>query len=84
MDLELATLNDMVEELRRRRTRFVLVAVEPNNHASTATVMHAAQGMDVRDLVGLVKMAWQEVMRHSDGGSGSGGNGGGTPPMSMN
>jgi hypothetical protein len=77
MDLELATLNDIVEELRRRRMRFVLVAVEPNNHSTTATVMHAAQGMDVRDLVGLVKMAWVEVMRQSDGG-------GGTPPVSMN
>lgn len=81
MDLELATLNDMVDELRRRRMRFVVVAVEPNNHASAATVMHAAQGMDVRDLVGLVKMAWVEVMRQNEGGTSSGT---GAPPASMN
>ena len=43
MDLELATLNDMVDELRRRQMRFVLVAVEPNNHASAATVMQMSQ-----------------------------------------
>jgi hypothetical protein len=79
MDLELATLNDIVEELRRRRMRFVLVAVEPTNNATSASVLHAAQGMDVQDLVGLVKMAWQEVMKHGSDGDGD------TPPhASMN
>ncbi len=83
MDLELATLNDIVDELRRRRMRFVMVAVEPSNNTTSATVMHAAQGMDVRDLVGLVKMAWHEVMKHGGGGSG-GDDEGAPPPASMN
>jgi len=78
MDLELATMNDIVDELRRRRMRFVLVAVEPSNNTTAATVMQAAQGMDVRDLVGLVKMAWHEVKKHGGGDQDN------PPPPSMN
>jgi hypothetical protein len=76
MELELATISDIVDELRQRQTRFVLVAVEPSNDTSAARVMHAAQGIDPRDLLGLVKLAWQEVQKGHEDGAG--------PPTSMN
>jgi hypothetical protein len=73
MDLELTTLNDIVNELRRRRMRFVLVAVEPSNNEREATIMHAAQGIHAQDMLGLVKLAWHQVMKE-------GGDEGGLPP----
>jgi hypothetical protein len=76
VDLNLATISDIVTELRERKTRFVLVAVEPSNNKSTANVIHAAQGINPNDLLGLVKLAWLEAQNERDGGSG--------PPPSMN
>ena len=70
VDLNLATISDMVTELRQRKTRFVLVAVEPSNDPSTASVVHAAQGINPNDLLGLVKLAWLEAQNEKDGGSG--------------
>jgi hypothetical protein len=61
MDLELATLSDMVDELRRRGTRFVMVAVEPSNQEKTPRMMHAAQGINARDMLSLVRVALQQV-----------------------
>lgn len=72
MELELATVSDIVDELRRRHMRFVMVAVEPTNSQVEATVINAAQGIDAKDMLGLVKLAWQEVM-NEDGDSGHGG-----------
>ena len=73
MDLELTTLNDIVDELRRRRMRFVLVAVEPSNNQHEATIMHAAQGIHAQDMLGLVKLAWHQVIKET-------GENGGAPP----
>ncbi|GEM_PF-6348991 len=76
MDLEMTTLNDIVDELRRRQMRFVLVAVEPSNHQREARVLHAAQGLHTQDVLGLVKLAWNQVQKEDDDPGG--------PPPSLN
>jgi hypothetical protein len=76
VDLNLATISDIVTELQQRKTRFVLVAVEPSNDTRTANVVHAAQGINPKDLLGLVKLAWLEAQNENEGDSG--------PPPSMN
>lgn len=77
MDLELTTLHDIVDELRRRQMRFVLVAVEPSNDQREARVLHAAQGLHVQDVMGLVKLAWNQVQKKDDDDSGM-------PPPGLN
>ena len=77
MDLELTTLHDIVDELRRRQMRFVLVAVEPSNNQREARVLHAAQGLHAQDVMGLVKLAWNQVQQEDDDDSG-------VPPPSPN
>ncbi len=79
MDLELITLHDMVDELRRRQMRFVLVAVEPSNNQREARVLHAAQGLHAQDVMGLVKLAWNQVQQKDDDEDDSG-----VPPPSPN
>lgn len=52
MELELATVNDIVEELRRRNLRFVFVGVEATNTREHTAVVAGAG----RDLVELLRM----------------------------
>ena len=42
MDLELATLRDIVKELERRRLPFLLVGIEATNASRDATVIVSA------------------------------------------
>ena len=53
MDLELATTDDIVEELKRRDARFVLVVVESTNRMSPSKTCIAGQGKDPDDIVRL-------------------------------
>ena len=48
MDLELATMDDIVDELRRRRLRFVLVARESSNSGRSDTAWIAGAGLPSR------------------------------------
>ena len=70
MELELATLEDMIAELRRRRLRFLFAAVEPSNHLAQTSLICAAQGKSRQELLPLI---WQlrkifSVQRDSDRG----------------
>ena len=53
MDLELATITDMVFELRRRNVRFVLIATENSNKADTSAATFACHGNGFADVSSL-------------------------------
>lgn len=55
MDLELATLDDIIDELHRRDARFVFVGVEPSNEGREK-IHTAAQGNDVIEVRRLLRI----------------------------
>jgi hypothetical protein len=55
MDLELATMEDIINELRQRKVRFVFVGIEPSNQqAETAQISAAAK--DTTDILRLLRL----------------------------
>ena len=54
MDLELATLSDIMLELRKRDLRFVFAGLEASNDPGHGQVMCAAQGASRQDLLRLI------------------------------
>jgi len=57
MDLDIATTEDIIEELRRRELCFLLVTIETSNSERDADVSIAGQGHNRRSLLRLCQMA---------------------------
>jgi hypothetical protein len=55
MDLELATTEDILDELRRRQMRFVFAGVENTNDTRCARVFCAGLGTGRQDLLRLIR-----------------------------
>ena len=55
MELALATMEDIAQELRRRKTPFVLFGVEPSNEKKT-NVQIAAGGTHLRQILRLLRL----------------------------
>ena len=66
MDLHLATIQDMIDELRRRRVPFVLVATENSNRAASANVWVAGQGESQLEVLNLCRLG-ARTFRQSQG-----------------
>ena len=56
MELELATTDDIIAELRKRRMRFVFAGVENTNDARCAAVFSAGQARSRGDLLRMIRM----------------------------
>ena len=54
MDLELATVDDMIEELKRRGAHFVFVGISPTN-LREKTMTYAFQGASPHEVVWLMR-----------------------------
>ena len=52
MDIELSTLEDIVNELRRRRIQFVLIGIEPSNQKRKAVQV----GASAEDLTAVLRL----------------------------
>ena len=57
MELEMATTDDVIEELRKRELCFLLVAIETSNSRRDANVSIAGQGQSQRSLLRLCQIA---------------------------
>ena len=57
MDLEFATTDDIIEELRKRKLNFLLVAIKTTNSRRDAGISIAGQGRSQRSLLRLCQMA---------------------------
>jgi hypothetical protein len=57
MDLQLATTDDIIEELRNRQLNFLLVAMETSDSGEDAGLSIAGQGRSKRSLLRLCQMA---------------------------
>lgn len=71
MDLELATIEDIIKELRRRHAPFVLVGVEPNN-SELSRIHVGALGKDIQGVLRLLRLGRLTLDKsrfHEDGGS---------------
>lgn len=55
MDLQLATTDDILNELHQRRMRFVFAGVENTNDPGSARVFCAGQGPCREDLLSLLQ-----------------------------
>lgn len=64
MQLELATLEDIIHELRKRALHFVLVGVEPTNTKKT-TVRIGASGEDAMQVLRLLHLG-RNVLEESE------------------
>ena len=53
MDLELATIEDIIDELARRQMRFVFVGVEHTNSHRDSLACVAGRGVDEGDVMHL-------------------------------
>lgn len=63
MDIELATIQDMIDELRRRRIPFVLVATEPSNRRAGADAWVAGQAETQLDVLNLCRLGARTFRR---------------------
>ena len=63
MDLELATTDDIVNELRKRRMRFVFIGALNTNIKTSGPTMVAAQAFDCKDVFRLIRLGVDEF-RH--------------------
>ena len=66
MDIELATIQDMIDELRRRRVPFVLVATEPSNRRTGMDAWVAGQGETQLDVLNLCRLGARTFRRSHD------------------
>lgn len=64
MDLELATVEDIIHELRHRKLQFVLIGVEPTN-GKKATIQVGAAGKDSEEVLRLLRVG-REVLEESN------------------
>ncbi|MCA9213755.1 MAG: hypothetical protein KDB27_11850 [Planctomycetales bacterium] len=65
MDLQLATFEDIIQELERRKVTFLLVGVEPTNRVDANTVHISASATSRIELVRLVRMLRSAMERDS-------------------
>jgi hypothetical protein len=56
VDLQLATIQDMIDELRQRRVPFVLVATENTNRVADTHAWIAGQGATPLDVLNLCRL----------------------------
>lgn len=56
MELQLATIGDIVEELRRRQLKFVLIGTEATNSRRMPLSFVAGQGEDREEMLYLISL----------------------------
>ena len=61
MDLELAAIDDIIYELRRRKHRFLFVGVGPTNRRES-DVIYAYQGESYEELLWMIGGLRRQVM----------------------
>ena len=67
MELQLATIQDMIDELRRRRVPFVLVATENSNRDGMPGAWVAGQGETRLDVLNMCRLGARTFRRlHND------------------
>ena len=71
MDLELATTDDILAELRRLQMRFVFAGIENSNDARCSHIFCAGQGMSRHDLLQLIRQLRGLVEAEDDRGKSS-------------
>ena len=69
MDLELATVEDILRELMKRQLRFATVMVEDTNSLRPEVAYISAKGVDEDDVVELAAFGL-EILRGDDSDSG--------------
>ena len=62
MDLELATTEDMLMELRRRQVHFVYVGSQ-NTNAAQGEIVYAYQGTSRRELACMLRLVFKRLFR---------------------
>jgi len=66
MDLELATTDDIINELRKRKLRFVFIGeINTNIKASIPTIV-ASQAVDRKDVFRLIRLGVDEFRDVND------------------
>lgn len=68
MDLQLATIEDMVDELRRRKTSFVMVAVENTNRQNETDAWVAGQAETPLHVLQLCRLGAKAFRKMNDNG----------------
>lgn len=72
MELELATTEDIVNELLRRQIRFAFVAVENTNSGRLEFACCSGKGADCHEVANLFDMGRDAFQRHDSDGDPSG------------
>ena len=63
MDLELSTTEDMINELRKRKMRFVFIGAINTNTKTAGSTMVASQATDRKDIFRLIGLGVNEFRR---------------------
>ena len=66
MDIELATIDDILDELRYRGMRFVFIGESPTNTPKPGRTVVAAQAIDQKDLCRLIRIGVEELRNQSN------------------
>ena len=66
MDLELATTDDILNELRQRGMRFVFIGEMNSNSDTGGPKIVAAQAVDRRDVGRLIRFGLSELLQMND------------------
>lgn len=66
MDLELATTDDIVNELRSRRMRFVFIGATHTNINASGPIVVESQAVNHRDAFDLIKVGVEELQKLDD------------------
>jgi len=66
MDLELATTEDIINELRQRKMRFVFIGEISTNIETSLPTIVASQAVDRKDVFRLIKLGVEEFRGVTD------------------
>lgn len=66
MELELATTNDIINELQNRKMRFVLVGVRNSNQVAEPSTFFACQALDRKEASNLFRLGLRKFLRLND------------------
>ena len=66
MELELATTDDIVNELRKRKMRFVFIGEINTNIKESSPTMVASQAIDRKDVFRLIRLGVEEFRGVND------------------
>ena len=66
MDLELATTDDIINELRKRKMRFVFIGEINTNIKASSPTMVASQAVDRKDVFRLIRLGADEFRDVND------------------